>query len=206
MDSDTVQHVKARSYWPFMPLFFAAAGWALLHVWLFEMQANFRGHLLTVILGGALSGWSSLCPASDRNAATSRNAEPGSASPWALASGSLVLLAMGGILGVLVANGSLFLLGVLAAPLGFMPWARMPFSRHFPAASFGIAGGGFASAVLIRFHAIDIMFLPLAAWVFWLCAFCCLVLRAEQSRRAEREARANNRANDNDIRPAISDT
>lgn len=119
---------------------------------------------------------------------------------------ALLLSAMGAVLGSLVANGSVFLLAAVAMALNYVPWGRLPLSRHHPALSCAMTTGGFAAALWLRHQAIDVMFLPFAAWAFWVAACIGLMQVAEQSRRSKRSMAAQSTAVKGGIHPAIFDT
>jgi hypothetical protein len=105
-----------------------------------------------------------------------------------------LLYVSGVIFGVLFLAGSLTLLGMAAISLAFAPWARLSFSRDKLAISCVSAMGGFGSAIAIGHKSIDTMFLPLAAWAFWSCACCALLLRREQRRRITHEKNGSTNA------------
>jgi hypothetical protein len=98
-----------------------------------------------------------------------------------------LLYVVGAIFGLMVLNGSLTLLGLVAVSFIFAPWARLSICRDRLALSCVSTMSGFASIIAIEHRFIDTMFLPLAAWAFWSCACCALLLRAEQLQRIRKE-------------------
>lgn len=206
MDSDTVQLMKLRPYRPFLPLFFSVTGWALLQTWTYLIGANFRAHILVAVLGLVLTLWSVFpFPGSQHVTAEKKDSKPRE-SCWSAISGALLLLVLGAVLGSLIAGGSLFLLSVAAMALNFVPWTRLPLGQRHPAVPCAAASCGFAAAVLAGHQSIEVMFLPLVTWAFWLCTCAGLMLRAEHSRRAKRDAAASGAATDVDSRPASYET
>lgn len=194
MDSDTVQRMKPRAHRPFLPLFFSIAGWALLQAWIHLLGANYRAHILVAALGAVLTLWSVLpFPGSQHITAETNDSPPGE-SRWAAISGALLLLAMGAFLGSLIAKGSLLLLSVGAMTLNLVPWARLPLGRRHPFAACAASMCGFAAAILAQYRSIEVMFLPIASWVFWVCACIGSILRIEHSSRAKRGAAAKGAA------------
>ncbi|RZA34998.1 MAG: hypothetical protein EOP92_12760 [Lysobacteraceae bacterium] len=178
MHFDAMQPMKPRPYWPFMPLFFALAGWALIHPWLFAMGAHVSAHLFTALFGLVFTGWAVLRRSSSLKHAVEAANSPSVVSRWSAATGALLLFVLGMLVGGLVAQGSLFLLSACAMSLNFIPWARLPFSRHHSAICGAAICAGFGSATVTGYQGIDVMFLPLATWALWLCACCGLVLSA----------------------------
>lgn len=178
MNPDTVALRKPRPERPCMPLFFSLAGWALLHAWLLRLDANHRAHLAVAALGLVVSAWPAARARSGRLARAAQPGGPAGESPGPAVAAALLLLAGGAALGALVALGSVVLLGAGAVALMLVPWARLPLSRHRPALSCAVLACGFSPVVLNRYQAVDVMFLPLAAWVFWLCACLALIPRA----------------------------
>lgn len=206
MDSDTVQLMRPRPYRPFLPLFFSIAGWALLHAWIHLIGASYRAHTLVAVLGLVLTLWSAFpFPGTQYITAPDKDS-PRNESRWAAISGALLLTAIGSVLGLLTATGSLFLLSIGAMALYFVPWARLPLGQRHPSLPCAAAFCGFAAAILAEYRSIGMMFLPLASWAFWVCTLTGLVLRAEQSWRAKREAAAKGVAKKADSRPAPLET
>lgn len=206
MDSDTVHLVRPRPYRPFLPLFFSIAGWALLQAWIHLIGANYRAHILVAVLGAVLTLWSAFPFPGTQHITAQKNDSPWRESSWAAIAGALLLLIMGAVLGNLIARGSLFLLGVGAMALNFVPWARLPLGQRHPALLCAAAICGLAASVLAEYRSIEVMFLPLAAWAFWVCTCIGLILRAEHSSRTKREAAAKSAAKDADSRPAACET
>jgi len=206
MGTDTVQLMKPRPYGPFLPLFFSIAGWALFQAWIYLIGANYRAHILAAVPGLVLTLWAAFPFLGSRHISVERKDSPCKESRWAAISGALLLLAIGAALGSLTAKGSLFLLGVVAMALNFLPWARLPLGQRHPAVSCTAASCGFAGAILAAYQSIEVMFLPLATWAFWLCTCVGLILRAEHSRRANREPAARSEGIEADSRPVAYET
>jgi hypothetical protein len=199
MNSDSVRPVKRRPYWSFIALLYSILGWALFDAWLFLMGAKFLLHLFVAIPGAWLVVWSALRTSIDLNSVSERGKSP--ATEFQHAGMSCVLLyVLGVIFGALVLNGSLILLGLVVASCIFAPWARLSFSRERLAISCVITVGGFASVIAIEPRSVDRMFLPLAAWAFWLCACCALLLRADQLRRTTPVRGATTKADETEPR------
>lgn len=190
MDSDTVQLRRPRPYRPFLPLFFSIAGWVLLQAWIALIGANYRAHILVAVPGAVLTLWSAFPFPGTGHIPPQAADKPDRASRWAATADALLLLAIGAVLGGLIAKGSLFLLCVGAMALHFVPWPRLRIGQRHPALPCAAALCGFAAAVLAGYRSIEPMFLPLAAWALWVCACIGLILRAEQSWRAKRRAAA----------------
>lgn len=205
MKFETVQLMKPRPYWPFMPLFFALAGWALIHAWLFIISADLRAHVFPAFLGVVFTAWAALRRSASLQNTSEDKDGPLRGSRWNVISGALLLPALGALLGGLVVNGSVFLLSICAMPLNFVPWSRLPFSRRHPGVCAAAIGSGFGSAILIQYPGIDVMFLPLATWSLWLCACCGIVLSATQSPRAARAGKTQSGTQARHL-PAACDT
>ena len=206
MDTDTVQHMKPRPYQPFLPLFFSLAGWALLQAWIQLIGANFRAHILVAVPGLVLTLWSALPFPATRQITVQKEDRPRREPRWAVIASALLLLAVGVVLGNLIAKGSLFLLGVVAMTLNFIPWARLPLGQRHPGVPCAAAGCGFGVAMLAGHQSMSVMFLPLATWAFWLCTCVGLILRAEQSRRRRHGVPAMRAATDLDSRSTAYET
>lgn len=206
MDSDTAQKMQPRPYQPFLPLFFSVAGWALLQTWIHLIGANLRAHILVAVLGLVLTLWSALPFSPARPIATPTNNRLKRESGRAAMAGALLLLALGAVLGSLIAKGSLLLLSVGAMALNFVPWARLPLGQRHPVLPCASAICGFAAAILAQYRSIEVMFLPFAAWAFWVGTCVGLILRAEHSWRAKREAAAKGTASEASSRPAACET
>ena len=206
MESDTVQLTRSRPYRPFLPLFFSIAGWALLQAWIHLIGANYRAHMLVAVPGLVLTFWSAYPFLGTQHMIAPEKDSPRKAPGWAAISDTLLLVATGAMLGILTAAGSIFLLAVGAMALNFLPWARLPLGQRHPAVACAPAISGFAAAILAQYRSIEVMFLPLASWAFWVCACAGLILRAEHSWRAEREAAAKGAAKEADSRPAACET
>lgn len=186
MDSAIVQPVKRRPYWSFIALVYAILGWALFEAWLIFMGAGFLLHIFAAIPGFTLTIRSALRPPIDRQSELEAKNCP--VTQFHLAKTSCVLLYFfGAILGFMLLNGSITLLGAVIASFAFAPWARLPFSRNHLAISCLIAISGFASVISIGHRYVDMMFFPFAAWSFWGFACCALLFRAEQLQRSKYE-------------------
>ncbi|CAN7443116.1 hypothetical protein [Massilia sp. LjRoot122] len=200
-----MQLKKPGLYRPFIPLFFSLVGWAFLHTWFFLIGANHRAHIAVAVLGLVIAAWPAWHFANGQLSTAGQAGSPGVSRGGALST-ALLLSAMGAVLGSLVANGSVFLLAAVAMALNYVPWGRLPLSRHHPALSCAMTTGGFAAALWLRHQAIDVMFLPFAAWAFWVAACIGLMQVAEQSRRSKRSMAAQSTAVKGGIHPAIFDT
>ena len=198
MDTDTAGHMQPRPYQPFLPLFFALAGWALLQVWIQLIGANFRAHILVAVPGLVLTLWSAFPFPGTRHITAQKEDSPHRDSRGALISSALLLLTVGAVLGSLIAKGNLFLLSVVAMSLNFVPWARLPLGQRHPALPCAAASCGFAVAMLAGRQSVSVMFLPLATWAFWLCTCVGLILRAEKSWRRKHGMAAMRAATDLD--------
>lgn len=185
MSSDNVRPVKRRPYWSFIALLYSLLGWVLFDAWLFLMGAGFLLHLFVAAPGAALVIRSALRPSIDRSSVAERVRSPSMESRRAGMS-CVLLFVLGAMFGTLLLSASLTLLGLVAVSFIFAPWARLSFSRDKLAISC-MSTSGFASVMAIEHGSIDTMFLPLAAWVFWLCACCALLFRAEQLQRTGHE-------------------
>lgn len=186
MDAENVPPVQRRPYWSFVALFYSLAGWMLFEAWLFLMGAGFKLHVIAAIPGAALVARSALRPSIDRSQPPERGQRSAMEPRHAGISCALLWVA-GALFGVMVLNASLTLLGLVAVSFIFAPWARLSFCRARPALSCVITMTGCVSIITIGHGLIDTMFLPLAAWAFWLCACCALLFRAEQVQRIRRE-------------------
>lgn len=188
MDSDSARLANLRPYRPFLPLFFALAGWTLLHLWFHLVGANMRAHIVAACFGMLLALWSAIRRQDGDDAgADETRSTPGRSGTGAVA-GVLLLLLLGAAVGMLVAQGSVLLLGMLATGANFAPWDRLPHARRHPALPCAIAGAGFAAAFLAGYDSIDVMFLPVASWALWLASLLGLTLGAVRRRRAGRAA------------------
>jgi hypothetical protein len=199
MNSDKVRPVKRRPYWSFIALLYSLLGWVLFDAWLFLMGAGFLSHIFAAIPGAALVIRSAFRPSIDRSNAADQEKNSLTESRRAATSCAL-LYVLGVIFGSLVLNGSLTLLGVIAVSFTFTPWARLSFSRDRLAISCVSTMSGFASVIAIGHGSINTMFLPLAAWAFWSCACCALLLRAEQLRRTRHETNVTTKAVETEAR------
>jgi hypothetical protein len=102
----------------------------------------------------------------------------------AAARSAFFLLASGCLLGLSVLSNATFVLIALAGLLCFFPWSRLAIVRdHFMSACSSM-WIGIAASIVIGWDASDVMFFPVAAWLFWMCAFIALVSRAGYARRA----------------------
>lgn len=189
----------------FVPLFYSVAGWGLAHAWLVLVNATSRAHFLAAVPAFSLVALVSLRVSADLRSIEKEEGVPSPASRWATARGALLLLFLSAAFGLLVANGSVFVLAMAALLFTFVPLARLPFRTHHVGLPLLITGIGFMCVVLPGYRSIGVMFLPLATWAFWLCACCPLLLRIEQSRRAERDRKAGAVSDRVDVRPATRD-
>ena len=177
----------------FIAFVFSLAGWALLELWFLRTGAGFLAHGTAALVGLWLSFLSIRRPSigpSDRSqrerSATQEHRKFRSAD----AGWTLLLLAVGGVLGVLVLRGGTIALGAAAIGLSFVPWSRVHFCHnHFGAACMTV-WIGMASIMTLGYRLITPMFLPIACWVLWACACLGLFWRIDQLSRAERIAKA----------------
>lgn len=182
MEAKLAKHVRYRPYWPSLPLMFTLTGWALLSVWLITMGARplaqvlaaIPALLLTRICTSHLSVEDREMGASDIN----RRRTP----PYGAMLVAALLFGTGAILGTLVVFGSAVLLAAVAIPLSLAPWWRLSLNRHRGSLSFGITSGGFICALATGYQSVDVMFLPLACWIFWSCVACTCLLKIGRSR------------------------
>ncbi len=186
MSSTILKAAADRPKLTFVPLFYSLAGWGLAHAWLVLVNASSGAHLITAVPALALVGLSALRASADLRSMEKESGVSSSVSRWADTRGALLLLFLGAAFGALVVNGSVFLLAVAALSLTFVPSTWLPFRTHHVALPLLITGIGFMAVVLPGFRHIDFMVLPLATWALWLCACGPLLLRIEQSWRAER--------------------
>ena len=173
-------------YWPFLPTFFSLAGWAILYIWLFLMQVNIRVYIVPGALGLLLTVWPVIFSRHGQYCTARGNGGPSWNFRLAAVSQILLLLALGAALGSLVVIGSVALLAVSAALLNFLPWRRLPLSALHPALACLVTGCSCGLTLYAGWQDVAMMFLPLAAWSFWVSALIGLILNADQSRRVER--------------------
>lgn len=205
MSSKILQVMPGRPRPTFVPLFYSFAGWGLAHAWLALIHASPKVHLLATVPALALVALSTRRATADLSASENQTGVSSRGSRWSAARGALLLLSLGAALGFLVVNGSVFLLAMGALLLSFVPSAWLPFRTHHAGLSVFVAGIGFVSVVLPGFPKIDLLFLPLATWAFWLSACCPLLMGIEQTWRAGRAARTAAHLPGGLVRPASHD-
>ncbi len=193
MDSDTAQLVKHHRYWSFIAMLYSFLGWAFFHTSLFLMGAGVLFHMLVSVPGTTLVIRSARRQSIDGSSVTELNERLAIGLRQTGAS-CVLLYVFGMVFGAFVLNGSLTLLGLVAAFAVFAPWARLPFLRIHLFISCMSTMGGVASVLAIVHRLIDPMFLALAAWVFWMCACSALLLKAEQMQRFKRKSKATQEA------------
>lgn len=189
MVRDTTQPTQGQSCCSFMTLVFSLAGWALFEAWAVIMGATWVGHVLIAVPGLILtvlslprSSTGDLDPAGDKKGLLK-------GSRWVLAP-PVFLFLLGAVLGLLILMGFMVLLGLVVACLSFAPWSRLAFSRQHFALCCSATLTGLIFPIAVGHRSVDLMFLPLACWVFWLCACCALLVQAEKRYRVERKAKA----------------
>lgn len=206
MDSGTAQRSTTGPSRPFLPLFFSLAGWALLQTWIHLVGANHRAHILVAVLGLVLTLWSAV-PFPGTQAVASLNKEfPLAETRPAAMPGALLFVLIGAVLGILTTKGSVFLLCAAAMALNFVPWARLPLGQRHPALPLAATLCGFGAATLAGYESIDMMFLPVACWAFWMSACLGLIRRAGHSLHAKRKAAAMGAEMKTDSGPAVCET
>jgi hypothetical protein len=203
MSTHILQAAPNRPRLTFLPLFYSLAGWGLAHAWLILIHASLSAHILAAVPALALVALSSLRASADGMEKERGIASPGSG--WAAARGALLLLFVGAGFGLLVVNGSVFLLVMAALSFTFVPSAWLPFGTHNVGLPVLITGIGFMSVIVPGFQDIGYMVLPLATWAFWICACCPLLLRIEQSWRAERARKAKGKSAGAEVHAATCD-
>lgn len=203
MSTRILQPAQKRPRLTFVPLFYSLAGWGLAHAWLILLSASLRAHVLAAVPALALVALSTLRASADIRG-MEKGGIPSPGSRWAAARGALLLL-VGAAFGLLVVNGSVFLLAMAALSFTFVPSAWLPFGTHNVGLPVSITGIGFMSVMVPGFQDIDFMMLPLAAWAFWICACCPLLLRMEQSWRAERARKAKGKSAGAEVHAATCD-
>lgn len=87
----------------------------------------------------------------------------------------------------------------------FVTSAWLPFEKHDVGLPVLITGIGLISVILPGFRHIDFMVLPLATWAFWICACCPLLLKIEQSWRAERAGKTKGKSAGAEVHAATCD-
>ena len=142
------------------------------------LGAGVQAFLLAAIPGATLMTLAARRPAIERC-----NPVAPAKAGWSLA----LLFVLGAILAAFVLSTGLVLLIAIAAAVTFAPWTRLAYSQAHPAISCAVTLCGFASVMALGQHAVDLMFLLLAAWVFGTCACCALLLRFDQQRRLKQE-------------------
>jgi hypothetical protein len=169
---------------PCIALAYAAGGAALMNAWLSLFHANVIGHVAATIPWLCLALLSALRMPPGTPDDAHANLPAGTGWP-------IVLPLAGGAVGLLVAAGSSLLLGVVAIGCSFAPWQRIRLCRQRPIlASLVMCAGGAAVLVLCR-HAVDVMFLPVAAWILGMSGLVALLGTPRKARPAQRPAQAD---------------
>lgn len=189
----------------FVPLFYALAGCGLLHAWLVLIKASSKAHILAAVPALALVALSTMRASADLRSMEKEESVPSPNSRWAAARGALLLLFVGAAFGLLVVNGSVFLLALAALSFTFAPPAWLPFGKHNVGLPVLITAIGFVSVILRGFRDIGFMVFPLAAWAFWISACCPLLLRIEQSWREEQARKAKDVSAGAEVQAAACD-
>jgi len=173
----------------FIILVFSLAGWALLEAWAIIVGASWYAHALNALPGSILTVLALPRTASGTpgKAGEAKPASRGLA--WALLP-VLFLFLLGALLGILFLSGALVLFGLLAACLCFAPWPRLAFTRDHVFLCSATALSGLFLPIALAYPDVNVMLFPLGCWVFWICACCALLVRADKRRRAERRAKA----------------
>lgn len=167
----------------FIGLVLSLSGWTILQAWLLATQASLRGHVLIAAAGIGLVVFS-VRPA-PLYATHPRSGRSG-AVPWS----ALLLLAVGWMIGMSALAASTFVLLAVAGCLGLFPWRRLALCRQHFFTACSLVWAGAALTVFIGRDALSTMFLPLAGWVFWMCAGTALLLRTGSRSRLQEPARA----------------
>ena len=154
----------------------AAGGAALMNTWLSIVHASLPGRLVTTLPWLSLTLVAMLRLQRTRREATAPlPVDDDRGNIMSGIGGSAVLLAAGGVAGLLVVAGSAVLLGVLAIGYGFAPWRRIRLCRRRPIrASLSLCGGG-ALALAVYRHDVEFMFLPIAAWILGMSGLVALL-------------------------------
>lgn len=188
----------------FIALVYAIIGWMLLAWWLVLMKAGLRWHLMAMLPALILiflaikrsplyrHGIPAKATANALQQRKPQQRNPGNAGRWSV----LVPLATGILLGVLVLGNGTLALSVVAIALTFIPWMRLPSCRSRFGIYCAMACTGHACTVLAGYRAADLMFLPIACWILWLCASWALLRRVEKVIRAGRAMQLADRTHD----------
>lgn len=88
---------------------------------------------------------------------------------------SILLLIAGGVIGLLVLQGSTVLIGIFAASYSCAPWHRLRLCRQHPVSASLLMCGGGALVLTIYRHHVEFMFMPIAAWILGVSSFIALL-------------------------------
>lgn len=192
MGQETVTPANTASGPLLIAFAFSVAGWALLELWLIQIDAGVRAHCMAALFGLLLGCLSIRRPRigltdfpSDEVKANSGHRKLDRANiGWAL-----LFLAVGIILGTLVLRGDTILLGIAAMSLALAPWSRVRFCCSHLLVACTAVWTGMLTVMIPGRSSIAPVFLPLACWVLWISTMTSLFLRIEQLSRADRAAR-----------------
>ncbi len=205
MSAKILDAAPNSSHLTFVPLFHSLAGWGLAHAWLVLIKASAPAHLLTAVPALALVALSTLRASPEPDRAWKARGLPSANSRWAAARDVLLLFFVGSAFGLLVVSESVVMLVMTALSVAFVPAAWLPFRTSRPGLPVLITGAGLMSVILPWFGDIGFMTLPLAAWAFWLGACFPLLVKIEQSWRAERAGKARPTPAEAAMNPAARD-
>jgi hypothetical protein len=173
----------------FIILVFSLAGWALLEAWAISVGASWYAHLFNALPGSILTVLS--LPRTAAGApGKAGGAKPASRGLAQALLPALFLFLLGALLGILFLTGALLLFGLLAACLCLAPWSRLAFARDHVLLCNAVTLSGLFLPIALAYRDLDIVLFPLGCWIFWLCACCALLVRADKRRRAERREKS----------------
>jgi hypothetical protein len=184
MESTAARPTRVLKAHILFALVFSLLGWGMLESWLVEVHAPPTLHLLSTACALCLSG-----VALGRYRLYRRHAGAAYV-PWhpqvrrvgvAGAGWTPLMLAVGSVLGMFVLAGWALPLGILAAGLMFLPLPQAALRHGQFTASCAAVLAGSATVLVLGRHEIRPLFLPLAAWVLWVCACSALVLAPRAS-------------------------
>lgn len=190
MSTLTARPASPTGYISFLGVTFAVLGLGLLSTWLGMIGASVLAHVIALFIGMGMVAFavrrtpSNTVSLPDGPGQVSNAPFAPSAPAWAL-----VLLALGAVLGILMLSSSIFFLGVFASMLCFFPWARIPLCRRHLLLACLAVWIGTASVLVLQRDDCELMFFPLATWIFWTCSFADISLKTYQSRQLARKDR-----------------
>jgi hypothetical protein len=174
-------------------LVFSILGWGLLESWLVAVHARLLPHAISTLCALCLA-W--LAARRYRRYRELSRITYGSVQPQGRrftigdAGWAILLLAVGSVLGVLVLAGWILPLSTIAIGIMFLPWRHASFHRrHFTMSCVAVLIGA-AATIAVGHQKMSPIFLPIASWIFWLCACVALLLTMEKPVRPGRDAAA----------------